>query len=451
MPLKPYSPALLDPELAAAVAHMPPVDNSDVAQARQGIEMMHQFMPPVDTSGVTVTDRTIPGPNDNEIRVRVYQPDAAPRPAPAMVFYHWGGFMLGNLETEHARCVMIARDAACVVVSVDYRLAPEHPFPAGPEDCYAGLVWTAANAADLSVDPVRIAVGGTSAGGGLAAAVSLMSRDRGGPAIALQFMGFPVTDDRMETASVRAFTDTPNWTYPATVNMWRYYLGDNHDGPAHPYAAPIRADDLSGLPPAYIWTGEFDPLRDEGIAYALRLMSAGVPVELHNYAGAFHGFDQTPGAAIARRSQREQVAVIRAALGEAPAAEEEASAAFGHMMVHVTDVAATVAWYQQVFGLAVRFAAPGNTYAEMATGTTTLAFSAEPTEREKYGEFTPNTPDALPAGFHLALQVADLDTVYERALKAGAVSIHPPQPQPWGAPVARVRDLNGVLVAIGAA
>lgn len=308
MPLKPYRPEHLDPELAQAVAQMPPIDNSDVAQSRQGIVMMQQFMPPVDATGVSIEDCMIVGADGDDLPIRIYQPAAADRPAPAMVFYHWGGFMLGNLDTEHARCVMIARDAGCVVVSVDYRLAPEHPFPAGVEDCYAGLLWTIRNATELGIDPARVAVGGTSAGGGLAAAVSLMARDRQQPKLAFQFMGFPVTDDRMETDSIKAFTDTPNWTYPATVIMWNHYLGETRSDQTSPYAAPMRADDLRDLPPAYIWTGEFDPLRDEGIAYALRLMAAGVPIELHNFAGTFHGFDQTPGAVIARRSQREQVA-----------------------------------------------------------------------------------------------------------------------------------------------
>lgn len=313
MTRKRYSPDLLDPELAQAAKQLPPVDNSDVARARQSVAMMHKFMPPVDTRGVSTEERMIPGP-EGEVPVRIYFSTSKQRPAPALLFYHWGGFMLGDLDTEHARCVMIAREAACVVVSVDYRLAPEHPFPAAPEDSYAGLVWAAQNAARLGVDATRIAVGGTSAGGGLAAAVSLMARDRRGPKVAFQFMGFPVLDDRMETASVRAFTNTPNWTHEATLNMWRTYLGGRADS-VSPYAAPMRADDLSGLPPAYIWTGEFDPLRDEGVAYALRLMAAGVPVEVHNYPGTFHGFDQVPGARVAERCRHEQVAVLRAALG----------------------------------------------------------------------------------------------------------------------------------------
>lgn len=448
MPLKSYDPSLLDPQLAQAVAQMPPIDNSDVAKARQGIEKMQQYMPPVDTSGVTITDRAIPA-EYGEIPIRIYTPETEVYRLPAMLFFHWGGFMLGNLETEHARCVMIARDAECVVISVDYRLAPEHPFPAALDDAYVALHWTVEHADMLGLDTERIAVGGTSAGGGLAASIALMSRDRNGPKIAFQFMGFPVTDDRMTTETVQTFTETPNWTHDANINMWDYYLGENREN-VSPYAAPMRADNLSDLPPAYIWTGEFDPLRDEGIQYAVRLMSAGVSVELHNFAGTFHGFDQIPSAAIAKRSQQEQVAVIRAALGGSISRDEASDVThFSHMMLHVAHVKTTVEWYRTVFGFTITFITPDASYAEMDTGSTTLAFSAEPIEREKYGNFVPNTSEALPAGFHLALQVSDLNATYEKALAMGAVSINPPQAQTWGADVARIRDLNGVLVAIG--
>ncbi|MEM8530788.1 MAG: alpha/beta hydrolase fold domain-containing protein [Chloroflexota bacterium] len=444
-----YLPAYLDPELAQVAAQIPPVDNSDVAQARQHIAMMHQFMPPVDTGGIDITDRIIPG-TERDIPIRIYQPNTPGQIVPTMLFYHWGGFMLGNLETEHARCVMIAREAECVVVSVDYRLAPEHPFPAGVEDCYAGLVWVATNADELGIDPDRIAVGGTSAGGGLAAAVALMARDRQGPKITFQFMGFPVTDDRMETASVKSFTNTPNWNYGATVNMWKYYLGEHSTDKVSPYAAPMRAKDVSLLPPAYVWTAEFDPLRDEGIAYALRLMAAGVPVELHNYAYTFHGFDQVPGAAIARRAQQEQIAVIRAAFGAQPRkCQQIGMPTFSHTMIHVADVAQTVAWYNNVFDLKTKFITEDSQYAELLTGNTTLALSANALEHSKYGDFAENSLGELPPGFHIAISVPNLQTTYQKALESGAVNINPPEAQPWGGRVARIRDVNGVLVAIG--
>jgi acetyl esterase/lipase len=187
-------------------------------------------------------------------------------------------------------------------------LAPEHPFPAAVDDCYAALSWTAAGADDLGIDRSRVGVGGVSAGGGLAAAVALMTRDRGVPVVAFQMLIFPVLDDRMATASM-AFVDTPLFDGPAAARMWSSYLDANRSSTS-PYAAPARAEDLRGLPPTYLATGEFDPLRDEGISYALRLLAAEVSVELHNFAGTFHTFDVFP-TAISKRAANEQVEWLR--------------------------------------------------------------------------------------------------------------------------------------------
>jgi acetyl esterase/lipase len=197
-----------------------------------------------------------------------------------------------------------AHAADAVVVSVEYRLAPEHPFPAGLEDCYAALVWLAAEARALGVDPARIAVMGQSAGGGLAAGLALLARDRGGPRLCCQLLGIPELDHRLETASMREFVDTPLWNRPNAIMSWRHYLGEP-PGEVSPYASPAIAKDLRGLPPAYVSTMEFDPLRDEGIEYALRLLQAGVPVELHQYPGTFHGSGLVAGAAVSRRAQAE--------------------------------------------------------------------------------------------------------------------------------------------------
>ena len=219
----------------------------------------------------TVADRSIPGVEPGtEIPIRVYEPVARPAgPGPALVFFHGGAFVLGDRYTEELRCLRYAAEAGCVVVSVDYRLAPEHPFPAGVDDCYAGLQWTVSHAAELDIDPDRVGVGGSSAGGALAAAVALMARDRGGPALAVQILNYPVIDDRMQTPSMRAFDATPMWTSGSNADMWQHYLGDpEHRGDVSPYAAPGRAPDLTGLPPAYVLTAELDPLRDEGIEYA---------------------------------------------------------------------------------------------------------------------------------------------------------------------------------------
>jgi acetyl esterase len=200
-----------------------------------------------------------------------------------------------------------------VLISVGYRLAPEHRFPAALDDAYAVLCWTARHAAELGIDPERVAVGGHSAGAGLAAAVALRARDQQGPPIRYQLLNQPELDDRQETWSARQFTDTPWMTRDKLAATWRHYLGST---PASPYAAPARAVDLSGLPPAYIATAEFDPLRDEGITYALRLLQAGVAVELHQWAGTFHGSQAILSAEVSQR----QIAELGAALRRAMAA-----------------------------------------------------------------------------------------------------------------------------------
>jgi acetyl esterase len=216
----------------------------------------------------------------------------------------------------HPHNLWMARELGVVVVSVDYRLAPEHPFPAGLEDCYAGLVWTAKNADALGVDADRIAIHGISAGGGLCAAMALLARDRGGPAIAFQYLGVPEIDDRLETGSMRDFLDTPVWNRPAAIVSWDSYLGPGKRGTADVpvYAAPAQATDLTGLPPAYVSAMEFDPLRDEDIAYAQALLAAGVPTELHLFPGTFHGSSIVATAAVTKREADEALTVLRRAL-----------------------------------------------------------------------------------------------------------------------------------------
>ncbi|MFC0436035.1 alpha/beta hydrolase [Kutzneria buriramensis] len=261
---------------------------------------------------VTVEERLIPGPaGAPEVRVRVYTPTGVPGPLPGFVSIHGGGFVVGDLDQDVPIATRIAAEAAAVVVSVDYRLAPEHPYPAGLEDCYAALEWTAAKASELGVDSSRIGIGGVSAGGGLAAALALLARDRGGPAVCFQFLAIPELDDRLETPSMTRFVDTPMWNRPNAVLSWKYYLGGQL---ADQYAAPSRAEDLSGLPPAYVSVCEFDPLRDEGLAYATRLIQAGVPTELHLFPGTFHGSELVATAAVSQRMSAESVAAIRRAL-----------------------------------------------------------------------------------------------------------------------------------------
>jgi acetyl esterase/lipase len=308
-----------DPELAPIVAVIPLLDISDIPAARAGMLAMREQLPPfVKPDGITIEKRTVAGsPGDPDIEVTIFRPVEQADAAPALYWIHGGGFVLGDVDGDLVTPAQVADELGAVVVSVEYRLAPEHPFPAPAEDCYAGLVWMAAHAGELGFDPLKLAVGGLSAGGGLAAAVALIARDRGGPALSFQLLDIPEVDDRLATPSMKLFTDTPLWNHPNAILSWEAYLGPDHDGDTSPYAAPARATDLSGLPPAYVVTCEFDPLRDEGIEYAQRLMQAGVATELHHYPGTFHGSSGAgAGTAISSRMVNDRLA----ALGRAYAA-----------------------------------------------------------------------------------------------------------------------------------
>ncbi|MFJ3979447.1 alpha/beta hydrolase [Streptomyces sp. NPDC090021] len=298
----------MDPELEAFVPFLPRTDWADPAAARRIYTGLAASRPAPDLTDVEVEDRTVPG--DPDVPVRIYRPRHA---RGAVVWLHGGGFIMGDLETEHPWAARIADSVGAVVVSVGYRTAPEHRFPAALDDAYAALVWTAENATRLGTDPDRIAVGGHSAGAAIAAAVALRARDEQGPPIRFQLLNEAGLDDRQETWSARHFTDTPWLDRTKIGHGWRHYLGP---GPATPYAAPARAEDLSGLPPAYIATAEFDPNRDEGIAHALRLLQAGVPVELHQYAGTFHGSQAILSAAVSQRQIADLVAALRRAFAE---------------------------------------------------------------------------------------------------------------------------------------
>ncbi|MFF5438023.1 alpha/beta hydrolase [Streptomyces achromogenes] len=305
----------LRPDLAPLVEEIPYLDVARPDVARRTLKDLEAQWEPADTSALTVTERFIPGPEGApDVTVRIYTPKTA-GPHGGLLWIHGGGFVMGSLETEHNQCVWFASRANVVVVSVEYRLAPENPFPAGAEDCYAALRWLAAHADELGVDPGRLGVAGCSAGGALAASVALMARDRKGPELALQLLTYPVTDDRMDTPSARSFHDTPVWSTPQSEAMWRHYLGEGHERrETSPYAAPNRADDLGGLPAAHIVTAQYDPLRDEGLRYGRRLLEAGVPVTLHQWAGAFHIFDSF-GTESGQRSIDEQVLAVQEALG----------------------------------------------------------------------------------------------------------------------------------------
>ncbi len=305
---------MLDPELAAASVLLERPDIRDHVAARANLVSLRETASSAfeHTSGrVTFRDEQLVDPSSgNSVGARIYAPMHSSGNVPAVLFFHGGAFVIGDLESEHARCLRYSADAGCVVVSVDYRLAPENPFPAGFDDSYAALLWTVEHAAELGVDTSRIAVSGSSAGGALAASVAQAARDRGGPAIALQLLLYPVIDDRMDTYSMSTYVDTPVWDGINNAAMWVQYGAGQV--PESKYVAPGRESDLSGLPPACILTAGFDPLRDEGILYAQRLMSADVPVELHHYSSAYHAFDQiVPDADISRRALDEQVHWLR--------------------------------------------------------------------------------------------------------------------------------------------
>jgi acetyl esterase len=311
---------MIDPELAALADMLPVIDLNDIQAARHAFEQLLVALP-VDVPGIEtleIEDRVVPGyEGDPGVPVRVYRPKE-PRnpPVPGVLLIHGGGFVIGSVAAEHAGAALMAVDSGAVVVSVDYRLAPEHPYPAGVHDCYAALSFLHGEAPALGVDTARLAVVGASAGGGLSAATALMARDLGGPPLCFQMLHIPELDDRLETPSMRTFVDSPVWNRPLAVISWQAYLGDLSGAADVPvYAAPARATDLAGLPPAYISTAENDPLRDEGIIYAMRLLQAGVSVELHHFPGTFHGSAMVTTAEVSTRARREANAVLRRALG----------------------------------------------------------------------------------------------------------------------------------------
>lgn len=315
-------PYAYDPELAPMAAMTTGFTIEDIPATRLLMEQLTTDLAgDLDTTGLEITDRHVPGLDDDpEVPIRVYAPTGGDGLRPAILDIHGGGFIIGSVASEHPVAVGLAQSVDAVVVAVEYRLAPEHPYPAGLRDCYAALRWLADHAVELGVDPSRIALYGQSAGGGLSAALALYARDHGGPALRFQFLGIPEVDDRLSTTSMETFTDTPMWNRPNAVISWTAYLGEGVPGsPDVPiYAAPARATDLHGLPSAYVSVMEFDPLRDEGIHYAVALLAAGVATELHAFPGTFHGSAMATEAQSSRRIQAEAIRVLREALHEAP-------------------------------------------------------------------------------------------------------------------------------------
>lgn len=304
--------------LLAKIAELgqPSFEEAGYGRARAGMEQAPLAGLPVEVG--SVEDRSIPGPHGSgELPVRIYRPAATIGvPPPLLVFFHGGGWVLGSLATHDDVCRALTAEVGCVTVSVGYRLAPEHPFPAGPEDCYAATAWAVAHAEELGVDGGRVAVAGDSAGGNLAAAVALMCRDRGGPRLAHQVLLYPVTDFDLDTPSMHA--NAEGYFLGRETMQWFYdlYTPDpaaRQDG----YAAPNRAPDVSGLAEATVVLAGYDPLHDEGLAYATRLQGAGVRTQVLEFPGQFHGFFQmTRFLDAAKHAQAMVSASLRVALAE---------------------------------------------------------------------------------------------------------------------------------------
>jgi acetyl esterase/lipase len=283
MPLDPQAQALLE---QMAASNMPERDTLTPEEVRANMRAMVGVLgegEPV----ARVEDRVIPGPA-GPIPARIYTPTGT-GPFPVLVYFHGGGWVIGDIETHDGTCRSLCNGAGCIVVSADYRLAPEHRFPAAPEDCYAATVWVARQATTFDGDASRLAVGGDSAGGNLAAVVSLMARDRGGPSLAFQVLIYPATDQRMQAPSIEENGEGYYLTTRDMVWFRGHYLANERDM-ADPLASPLLAPDLRGLPPALVITAEFDPLRDEGEAYGRKLAEAGVPATISRYDGMIHGF-----------------------------------------------------------------------------------------------------------------------------------------------------------------
>ena len=275
------------------------------------VRMMTAELPPIDN--IVIEDRNIAAPDALlELVVRIYKPTGVSGGLPGIFFIHGGGMIMGSIETENHKAAMLCETIQSIVVSVEYRLAPENPYPAQVQDCYEALVWMSKNASELGLDTDRLAIVGGSAGGGLAIATALMARDQEFPKLSFQMANYPMIDDRNETPSSKEITDVGIWDRKANIEAWDWYLGGKN---ADEYAAPARAKDLSGLPPTFIDVGELDLFRDEDIEFAKRLLQAGVTTELHVYPGAYHASESfAPEAELSKQIWTKRIEALKRAL-----------------------------------------------------------------------------------------------------------------------------------------
>jgi triacylglycerol lipase len=307
----------VDPELLASLEAFPPLEftKETLPLVRQGMDAMIAATPAPEIAGVDVEERTLTTVHGHDIGIAIYTPREPSESHPAVLHIHGGGYVLGSVRMNDISNRMLAVAARCVIASVDYRLAPETLHPGPIEDCYAALKWLYTNADALGVDRTRIAVSGESAGGGLAAALALLARDRGEVPLLFQRLIYPMIDDRTAVQTdPHPFAGEFLWTASANHFGWSSLLGREPGGAevSH-YAAAARAVDLAGLPAAYISVGALDLFLEENLEYARRLMRAGVPTELHVYPGAYHGFEIAPQAKVTQAAQRDALnAMVRA-------------------------------------------------------------------------------------------------------------------------------------------
>ena len=308
MPLDPQARLMIERTQAL---NLPPVGRTTPAEARESVRQRSAALPREDVA--SVRDHEVPV-SGGAIRVRVFTPRAA-APLPALVYFHGGGWVTGDVDTHEGICRTLANAAVCVVVSVDYRCAPEFTYPTAAEDAYAATRWVVDQASTLGVDARRLAVCGDSSGGNLAAAVALMARDRGGPVLALQVLVYPITDCDFDRPSYKDNAEGYLLTAESMRFYWDQYVPDVKDR-MQPYVSPMRAASVTGLAPALVITAEYDPLRDEGEAYARRLTEAGVPVTQSRYPGMIHAFFRfTNSIDAARAAVAEVVAALQKAWG----------------------------------------------------------------------------------------------------------------------------------------
>ncbi len=314
---------LIDPEIVSVLDLIPQLTltTESLPQTRALLkEMNAQLLAGVpEFPDVAATEQRIPGPQDApDVRVLVYRPKNVSTAVPALLWIHGGGYVLGDADQAGPQLKMIVSTLGCAAVAVDYRLAPETPHPGPVEDCYAALKWLYTNASGLSVDATRIAIGGDSAGGGLAAGLALLTRDRGEVPLVFELLIYPMLDDRTVTAAdPHPYTGEYIWTADSNRFGWTALLGQELGGPnVSPYAAAARAEKLEGLPPTYISVGTLDLFLEEDIEYARRLMRAGVPTELHVYPGAFHGFPMAANAKVTQAHTRDYLNALAQAFSK---------------------------------------------------------------------------------------------------------------------------------------